>query len=191
VAKPREEPQDHELLIAIVVLLLAGLTFEEFSRRLTLLLAPLGIPAAATLGLLTLLGPGGLAVPAPSRPGGALAMMERGMVARRAMYLLAGARRMAGEITPAAERALYGAHLRAEKRRLDAARRIDAAAARWGPVLGWVSRRDERTTAECKTAHGGNFSALRPPTIGWPGTLHAGNCRCLPGPPWSEAAMLS
>lgn len=189
----RRPPSDQDLLAAMVVILLAGLALPEIGRRLTLLLAPLGIPPAAIVSLLTIVGEEGtqMAVPPPAPDAPAIGTMQRSAVGRRAMYLLAASRRLAAGGSTAAERALYGAHLAAEERRHEAAARVDAAAKRWGPVLGWWSERDDRTTALCRAAHGTNFSALAPPAgVGWPGTIHAGQCRCKPVAPWSQAQML-
>lgn len=52
------------------------------------------------------------------------------------------------------------------------------------PLLGWYAHPDDRVTPECKAAGGANFRADVQPMIGWPGTLHGGTCRCVPGPPF-------
>lgn len=189
-SEPRQQPDDQHLLIAIIVLLLAGLSLKQLVERLTLTLAPAGIPATAVVGIVSLIGESKLRFVSLSADPGALHTMERGVVSRRAMYLLAGSRRLATGGTAAAERALFGAHLAAERRRFEAARAVDAAAAKHGPVLGWWSERDERTTPACFAAHGSNFSALTPPAMGWPGTIHAGQCRCRSVAPWPEGDFL-
>lgn len=192
-ARPREPepPQDQHVVIAIVLLLLAGLTLERFTHRLSLLLAPLGISPLAVVALIGLLrAEGGLTVPAPTPGAGAAKAMQRGMIARRAMYILAAARRLSEGASIETERRLFGAHQAAERRRRGAGQRVDAAAAQHGPVLGWWAQRDEKTTPACFAAHGSNFSALHPPAIGWPGTIHAGNCRCKPVAPWPEGDFL-
>lgn len=188
-----EQPDDRALLIAIVVILLADLALHETGRRLTLLLAPLGIPPAAVVSVLTLLGESGATftlagATIPDAP--AVSAMRRGAVGRRAMYVLAASRRLASGGTVDAERRLYGAHQAAESRRHQAAGRVDAAAAKHGPILGWWSERDDRTTPACFAAHGANFSAQHPPAIGWPGTIHAGFCRCKPVAPWPQGDFL-
>jgi hypothetical protein len=48
---------------------------------------------------------------------------------------------------------------------------------------------DERTTGECRSAHKGNFNALRQPSIGWPGTVHP-HCRCRVVEPWENGRTL-
>ncbi len=186
-----EPPADQHVVIAIVLLLLSGLTLEHFMHRLSLLLAPLGISPLAVVALIGLLrAEGGLTVPAPTPGLGASKAMQRGMISRRAMYMLAAARRLTEGASIAAERRLFRAHLAAERRRKGAAERVEAAAAKYGPVLGWWSQRDERTTPACFAAHGSNFSALHPPAMGWPGTIHAGNCRCKPVAPWPQGDFL-
>ena len=193
------ERGDEAVLIALVLLLLAPLPFLVFSRRCIRLLATAGIGALATATVLAIIGPAAvkfatgeddLAPDLEPDEGPAVATMRRNAVGRRARYILAAARRVSEGGSAKAERALFGAHLRAEEGRVEGARAIDRAAEKWGPVLGWFATRDTRTTPECFASHGGNFSALAPPSIGWPGTLHGGNCRCKPVAPWPEAAML-
>jgi hypothetical protein len=194
-----QERDDEAVLIALVLLLLAPLPFLLFSRRCIRLLATAGIGAIATATVLAIIGPAAvrfatgrddLAPDLQADEGPAVATMRRNAVGRRARYILAAARRVSEGGSAKAERALFGAHLRAEEGRIDGARVIDHAATKWGPVLGWFAVRDGRTTPECFASHGGNFSATSPPSIGWPGTLHGGNCRCKPVAPWPGAEML-
>lgn len=190
-APQREESNDQAVLVAIILLLLVGLPLPEFTRRLSLLLAPLSVPPLAVVTLLAMLkDEGGLTVPAAESRPSAAAAMKRGMISRRAMYMLAAARRLATGGTVAAERRLYRAHLAAERRRSQAAQAVDVAAAKHGPVLGWWAVRDGKTTPACFAAHGTNFSALHPPAMGWPGTIHAGQCRCKPVAPWAGGDFL-
>lgn len=197
---PPTSHADEAVLIAVVVLLLAGLAYRDLSARLIGTLAKAGVAAGAAAAVLGLIGVAGVtfggagrdgAVPSPLPAGPAESTMVRSSVGRRARYILAAARRLQRGGSPTAERALFRAHLAAEGKRREAARAIDDAAAAHGPTLGWYSRRDGTTTQDCWDAHGGNFSALRPPSIGWPGTLHGGNCRCDAGPPWPEGSMLA
>lgn len=187
---PPPDAADQGVIAAITVLLLAGLPLPVLLQRLSGLLAPIGVPALALAQLVAMVGIRSLRIDAPSATRPATRTIQRGVAARRAMYLLAAARRLARGGTLAAERRLFAAHRVAEDRRRAAAARIDRAAAAHGPLLGWKARLDERTTPLCRSAHGRNFSALRPPAIGWPGTLHAGNCRCLPRAPWRNARLL-
>lgn len=189
-AEQQTEPQTETvLLIAIVILLLANLPRPQLGARLSALLAPVGLPPASIVALLLLIGNEPHHTP-PDSTTPALHAMQRTAATRRARYILAAARRLATGEPIAAERRLFNAHLAAERRRQDAARAVDAAAARYGPILGWNSEKDERTTPACREAHGQNFLAAKPPAIGWPGTLHGGNCRCIPVAPWSQALLL-
>jgi hypothetical protein len=115
----------------------------------------------------------------------------------RASYVLSAARRLAqgalgeGDFSKALgqERLYAAAHADASTRRIAAARTIDHLAGIHGPVLGWYARRDAKTTPECRLASGGNFSALNPPSIGWPGAVHA-RCRCYAGRPHPGAGTV-
>lgn len=77
----------------------------------------------------------------------------------------------------AKEKTYFKAHKAAQEKRRAVAAQVDAAAARYGPLLGWRAKMDSRTTSECRDAHGRNFRADRRPEIGWPGTTHP-HCRC-------------
>lgn len=113
---------------------------------------------------------------------------------RRAAYLIMAGRRLGtalvwersqtGSVQRAIEkeRGYLKAHLQAVQRRNEAAAAVAAAAQRHGDELGWYAILDHHTSAECRRAHGSNFSADQPPKIGYPGTVHMW-CRCKPGPP--------
>lgn len=88
-----------------------------------------------------------------------------------------------------AERSYFRSHIKATQYRAIAASRIDGLADKYGPELGWYSKMDRKTTTECRAAHGKNFNAAIPPSIGWPGVVHA-ECRCQPGKPHPQASML-
>lgn len=187
------EAAEHEnaILIALVLLLLSGLPFVAFARRLITLFATAGIGAGATTAVLGLVGAGGLIFGQPDATAGpAVGHMQRTGVTRRARYLLAASRRISEGAPVDVERRLFAAHVAAENRRLKATHQVDRAAAKWGPILGWHAVRDGRTTRECFNSHGANFSALTPPSHGWPGTLHGGNCRCKAVAPWSGGTLL-
>lgn len=199
------------MLAAITVVLLAGVPAAVAVPMLVPLLAPLGIPAPAVVAAADLLLPH-VVPPAPGdgEPGrAASAWARRTEPARQAAYLLRAAQRFAkaAGATPilpgqdpleqqaegiarairpadvARERRYLQQQLDATRRRIDAAERVDRAAGLRGGWLGWHAILDERTTAECRAAHGHNFNAGRPPTIGYPGMPHGGTCRCRPGPP--------
>jgi hypothetical protein len=81
------------------------------------------------------------------------------------------------------ERRYYLQHELARRRRQAVARTVDAAASIHGPVLGWWTHKDDRTTPECRAADGTNFVVGEMPVIGYPGGVHM-YCRCWPGPPF-------
>lgn len=95
-------------------------------------------------------------------------------------------------------------HVKAQKARAEAARRVAEEAAKPGAytvqpvdpadgdqpngeglkprvVLAWVAHQDDRVTPECAAADGCWFYADTPPVIGFPGMPHGGTCRCTPG----------
>lgn len=124
---------------------------------------------------------------------------------RRAQFVVTAARRIAaalrlarsrGELLGSAlasavslEKRYYGQHLQAIIQRMQAASRADAAADKYGDLLGWYTIRDSRTSAECLAADGKNFRVTSMPLIGFPGAVHPG-CRCYPGPPHTGARIL-
>lgn len=59
----------------------------------------------------------------------------------------------------------------------------DPTTRRPGVIVGWYATLDDRTSSECRAAHGSNFRLTEPPAIGLPGTVHP-HCRCTAGPPW-------
>lgn len=125
---------------------------------------------------------------------------------RRAQFAVSAARRLTSAILSArarggtarsaiadalpAERRYFGQHIEAAWTRARAAAQVDSAYQAYGPLLGWYSLRDSRTSAECRAAHGGNFRVDNPPAIGWPGSVHP-HCRCYPGVPVPGARMLA
>lgn len=124
---------------------------------------------------------------------------------RRAQFVVHAAQRIADELrrarsenrplgtalrdAVAKERRYYRQHLEAIIQRTQAAAAVDARAAEYGPLLGWYTVRDKRTSAECLRANGKNFYADAMPLIGYPGGVHP-HCRCYPGKPHSGAALL-
>lgn len=87
------------------------------------------------------------------------------------------------------ERRYLEQHRAAQANRRRAARAVDAAAARYGEVLGWVSVRDNRTTWDCLRLHGKNFHVADPPGGHLPGSVHP-RCRCTAGPPHPGARII-
>ena len=121
--------------------------------------------------------------------------VRRTTAPRRAAYVLAAARRLAvAEPDLEAERRHLASHLAAERARADAAGRVDMMASLHGPVLGWRAVQDAVTTPGCRSAHGRNFLAARPPLIegrpSYPGTQHGGACRCEAVAPYPGAGLL-
>lgn len=109
----------------------------------------------------------------------------------RAQYVLAASRRAQVAIKQGGvsvdeaaetERRYFGQHLEAVLNRAKAAGKVDAAAKRYGDVIGWYARLDNRTSPECRAANGKNFNASVRPAIGYPGAVHT-HCRCRPGKP--------
>lgn len=137
--------------------------------------------------------------------GAAQSEMIRENVLRRSAYLLSALQRLRTELADArahgenlsvaantaryAERRNFALHIQASAQRVLAASDVDALAGQYGTTLGWYAKNDKRTTAECRNANGKNFSAINPPTIGWPGVVHV-HCRCRPGAPHRGASML-
>lgn len=119
-------------------------------------------------------------------------------LARRALYGINAARRVGGNVARgraigealAVEGTYLRQHREARSHRMTSAQAVDGAAGAYGDVLGWYAIRDDRTTVDCADAHGQNFRAANPPSIGYPGTVH-GRCRCSPGAPHAGAVLLA
>lgn len=134
----------------------------------------------------------GRARPQPLDVGPAGRVVRAAEPAQRAAYVVnAAVRLQAGLETPGGgysgamrkERRYLILHRDAIRRRDRAAGLIDRAVARYGPVLRWKARQDSRTTPGCLAMHGRTFDVRDPPVlyghIAWPGTSHAGRCRCV------------
>ena len=112
-------------------------------------------------------------------------------VHRRSSYLVNAARRMSrafidGDFAGgyARETRYWDQHRHAAKNRMDSAQQVADQQARYSEVrLGWHAMMDERTSAECRAAHGRDFDPNRIPPIGYPGSVHP-HCRCRAGAPW-------
>lgn len=115
----------------------------------------------------------------------------------RAAYVRNASRRIAARLkagdSPSQalgpERRYWQLHEKARRLRQAAADQVARTSAQVGltdgvPLLGWYAHKDDRVTPECRKADGANFTAHVMPAIGWPGTLHGGTCRCVPGPPF-------
>jgi hypothetical protein len=145
--------------------------------------------------------------------GPASAATSRMNTARRAQYVLAASKRVmgaarearakggpdaaaaryaAGEAVAAqlaTERRFFEQHQAAMWNRARAAGKTDMAAAEYGPILGWLAKKDSRTSPECAAASGKNYYASRMPEIGFPGAVHP-SCRCEPVAPWPGGKLL-
>jgi hypothetical protein len=174
-----DEASTHTLA-AVALVLLSELPPEDTADRIELALARLGISREAIRAASDLLVPH-IHPPSLARTP-ALAHTARHEAVYQSAYLVNAARRLTMNPDALAERVILARHLNAAKVRREAAERIDRMSLRFGPVLGWYARLDSRTTSECRRASGNNFPAARPPRIGYPGTLHGGACRCVPGP---------
>jgi hypothetical protein len=137
--------------------------------------------------------------------GPASSATSRVNAARRAQYVIAASRRVLGAarearakggsipgaITEAlaTERRYYLMHLAAMGNRANAAAMTDKAAAKYGDLLGWKAKMDNRTSAECRIANGQNYYASSIPDIGIPGAVHL-SCRCRSVRPWPGGKLL-
>ncbi len=201
-SRPRQpdEPTEEAALAALSVLALSELPLSEFTAMAQELLQPLGLGAQAVADAVALVFPAlllGASLPAfmeqatTDEAGAAERLTLRGTPPRQSAYIVSAARRIERGGTAQDERRYLAQHLAAERTRRDAAKQIDQQAARHGPLLGWISVLDERTTDECRWANGQNFEFDRPPAVGgYPGTLHGGTCRCRAGAPFPNAPLL-
>lgn len=114
--------------------------------------------------------------------------VKRGWYGVNALKRIAASEDKRAQLTT--ERKVYfPAHQKAQDKRRAVAAQIDAAADRYGPLLGWEAKMDATTTPDCRSANGKNFSAYHRPGIGWPGTTHA-NCRCRVVEPYPNARTI-
>lgn len=189
-APQTQQQPDEQTLAALTLLLLSGQDEDTIRPRVIALLEPFGITAIAATAALSLLHPHAPPVDLTQHPTTAQGHVARTEVPYSAAYLANAALRLTENASPAQERTYLAQHLRAQGIRREAAQRVDAAARMFGPTLGWRSVRDARTTPACRKAHGSNFGYTHPPAIGYPGSLHGGACRCLPGPPYRGAGTV-
>lgn len=119
----------------------------------------------------------------------------------RAHYAIEATKRIAGKVKNgdalrdalSAERTYLRQHLEASEVRTNGAALNEAAARRFGPLLGWVhTGRTHTHRPSHVAANGANYRIDRPPqaTEGMlPGqALH---CDCVPGPPFPNGRMLA
>jgi hypothetical protein len=202
VTAPAPEEQDGNLgviLAALVALLIAGAAFAAF---LSLLLRLPGMHVEALryllrpyeeLGSITLV----TERPPPNTGGWSEPQVQQfnQNLRRRSAYIVAAGRRASraydeGGIVALREvyekeRLFFRQHVAAQQRRMRAAEAVGSAMEHYSEVLlGWVATLDDRTSGECRQAHGRNFDPSRIPAIGYPGSVHP-HCRCRPGPPFA------
>jgi len=216
-APPQQAPQqpqdddtaaDAALIAAIVAALATYTTAAALTGALKAPFKAAGISGAA------LSAAAALVVSAPQdavkATGPASRQVMRTNLLRRAQFVLAAARRTQQAVKAARsqdqpvmaairdaltiEKQYLSQHVAANAGRVEAASAVDAAAAKHGPLLGWLAVKDSHTTAECRGASGKNFRADRPPvlsdgTVAFPGTVHV-HCRCVPVGPFKGAPVL-
>lgn len=197
---PQQPPPETEeaVLAALTLLLLSGQAAQVVIPQGVPLLGALGVAADAAKLALT------LAIASPieyPRAGAAQAHIARTSYPRRAAYIVSAARRFDAGGTLEVERRYLEQHMGAERARVEAASKVDRAAAEHGPILGWKARLDAATTKACRAASGKNFDSRRAPTLpeveegervtGYPGTPHGGVCRCVAVPPYPGATLLA
>lgn len=191
------------LAIQIASSLVQALTPEQALSQVLPAIRHLAITPAAMLPVLQLVMSMPQEVTGAAGPASLSAIRENHL--RRAQFAIAAGRRITadlrlarsrGETARAAiaealprERRYFGQHAEAGWLRARAAAQVDSAAGMYGPVLGWRTVRDRRTSAECLAAGGKNFRADMRPAIGWPGAVH-NHCRCYPGAPFRGARMI-
>jgi hypothetical protein len=143
--------------------------------------------------------------PVGGTSGAASAQVSRMNAARRAQYVLAAAKRVLGSVRDArakggsltdafrdamaTERRYYLMHVAAMANRANAAAKTDAAARKYGDLLGWNAVLDGHTSPECRDADGKNYRASAMPDIGYPGGVHDA-CRCSPSAPHPGGKLL-
>jgi hypothetical protein len=138
-----------------------------------------------------LLGRGSGADPAPI---GIASVSARGEEAlKRGWFVVNSVKRLVAADDPLKqfekEKRYFGMHQQMRKKRAHHANIRDHMATLLGLILGWNAVLDERTTPDCRAAHGKNFHVYRRPRIGFPGEPHM-FCRCTPRAKWPDGQML-
>lgn len=194
--KQQSQRTDAELIAIIAGAIAIG---APLAATATSLSAVIGIPVATLSAVLkfALVKPGTYG---PSQIHGvttAAAESARVEPIFRAEYVLASSRRVHAEVSRGVsldeatrrENQYYRQHLEAMLNRAKIAGNIDRMAGRYGDLLGWYAKLDNRTSPECREANGKNFNASVRPPIGYPGSVHP-HCRCKPGKPFRTRATV-
>lgn len=194
---------DAALALSVAALLLTAISVAALIAAIRIRFALSAIAWRALGAVLTFV----MASPPPVTGiiGAASEQSARMNAARRAQYVLAATRRVivaardarakgqpAGDAIRAQiarEQRYYSQHQAAMWNRAAAAGKTDMAALEHGNLLGWLTKFDDRTSAECRAAHGKNYYASAMPDIGFPGSVHP-RCRCLPSAPWPGGKLL-
>jgi hypothetical protein len=206
-AVPPPGATTREILVALVAAMIAGASIELLARilarfpELSRILAEHILSGRSWGGLLRATAEERTLIPRNGTPQAlVLEQLTAQNAFRRAAYLVNAVRRLAPAVASGdvdrivrAERAedrYFAAFLEAERRRGVAASAVALVASQYGIgpdgelLLGWLAVRDNRTSADCRWAHGRNFNALVAPRLGYPGTVHL-ECRCRPRRPWN------
>jgi hypothetical protein len=192
------------LALQLATTLLNAVNAEQALARTLKYSRPLHISPAAMLSAIQMVMSMPQEVTGASGPASLAVIQENHL--RRAQFAVSSARRLTSSILTArsrggtarsaiasampAERRYFGQHIEAAWTRARAAAQVDSAYQAYGPLLGWYSVNDSRTSAECRAANRGNFFVDAPPAIGWPGSVHP-HCRCYPGVPVPGGRMLA
>lgn len=173
---------------ALTVALLSGLSAAQLGNVAEALLTPFGLSAVAIRQVVGLTAAHALDLPQTVAPGSAAEQMARLAAPHHATYLFNAAKRLTADPgSLATERRYFTQHLAAARGRREAATKTDAAALRFGALLGWHTQGDGLVEVECRRLESTNFTIADPPRVHGvlvlPGTLHGGTCRCFAGPP--------
>jgi hypothetical protein len=194
---PEQQPpeDDGKLVEAVLAVLAVGAAVDATAKSLSVVL---GVPLAVALEFLHALGKAALkafrGATVKEKTPTAEGIARRANLRYRAAFVIRALRRISAapdkKVALKRELAFWKAHLKANQKRVNVARKVDFVRARHGDLIGWYATIDNRTSAECRAADGRNFIALDPPVIGYPGGVHL-HCRCMPGPPHPGAKMVN
>jgi len=205
VTQSDQNKKNREVALALVALFTTGAIGFIASVQIAEILLGL-IPAVprAILDFVSTMVAGGPNIESVGVPDGPAQAIERkNASAWLSLYTLAAVERLREaaekgdtffEDAKKLEARYFEMQIRAEERRMRAAAGQDMAAMlnddrKPEGLLGWRAVLDDRTTAECRDAHGKNFRADKMPAIGWPGSVHV-HCRCSAGPAIPGAPLL-
>lgn len=193
---PEQDDRTAEIVASVAALMLISQDEDELRPRIARLFAPLRLNREAIIAAVhvALIRP---VTTIPEKAKYASATTRESEFFFRATFMLQSAIRIHNGLREGRskfdlerkERKYYQQHLEIQSKRASAARAADRLVARHGNILGWYTVLDNRTSPECKQAHGKNFDVTRRPSIGFPGSVHP-SCRCKPGPPHRGAGTV-